>query len=54
VGADNTYGHPSPSMLSLFAQARIPVIRTDQVGEIDLSLGARGLAVAVARPPPSR
>jgi competence protein ComEC len=54
VGADNTYGHPSPSMLSLMAGAGVPVLRTDQVGEIDLVLGSLGLQVEVARPPPAR
>jgi competence protein ComEC len=54
VGEDNTYGHPSPSMLSLMTKAGIPVLRTDQAGEIDLVLGAHGLAVEVARSPPSR
>jgi competence protein ComEC len=53
VGEGNTYGHPSPSMLSLMAAAGIPVLRTDQVGEIDLTLSGRGLQVQVARPPPA-
>ena len=41
-------------MLSLLAEAGIPALRTDQVGEIDLVLGERGLEVEVARPPPPR
>jgi beta-lactamase superfamily II metal-dependent hydrolase len=38
----------------LLAQAGIPALRTDQVGEIELVLGTRVLQVEVARPPPSR
>jgi competence protein ComEC len=54
VGEDNSYGHPSETMLRLMAAAGVPLLRTDQVGEIDLVLGTAGLEVRVARPPPSR
>lgn len=34
VGADNTYGHPSPSTLAEFARRGVRVLRTDQDGAI--------------------
>lgn len=34
VGADNTYGHPSPSVMSEMARRGIRVLRTDQEGTI--------------------
>ena len=34
VGADNTYGHPSPSTLQEFARRGIKVMRTDRDGSI--------------------
>ena len=52
VGAHNRYGHPVVAMLRLLAAAGVPCLRTDQVGEVDLTLTASGLAVHTARPPP--
>jgi competence protein ComEC len=39
VGAGNPYGHPSPSTLDILRDARVPVARTDQAGEIDIAVG---------------
>jgi competence ComEA-like helix-hairpin-helix protein len=36
VGAKNEYGHPSPQTLALLSRARIPVLRTDQDGTIEI------------------
>lgn len=36
VGADNRYGHPALSILKLFEEAKIPIMRTDQLGDIEL------------------
>ena len=45
----NTYGHPTEEMLGLFAAAALPLLRTDQRGDVALWLGAGGLEVATAR-----
>jgi competence protein ComEC len=36
VGADNNYGHPAPAMLARAAAAGATVLRTDEVGTIEL------------------
>ncbi|MBA3724064.1 MAG: MBL fold metallo-hydrolase [Candidatus Levybacteria bacterium] len=36
VGAQNRYNHPHPKILALFTSAQIKVLRTDQVGAIEL------------------
>ncbi|MEK7572074.1 MAG: MBL fold metallo-hydrolase [Patescibacteria group bacterium] len=36
VGKDNTYGHPTKSVLDLYQQFEIPVLRTDQVGDVEI------------------
>jgi competence protein ComEC len=45
----NTYGHPTPEMLTLLATAGVACARTDQRGEITLTAAARGLEVRVGR-----
>jgi competence protein ComEC len=47
----NDYGHPDPDTLALFADAGIPLARTDQCGEVAVWADARGLTVAVERSP---
>ena len=37
VGADNSYGHPAPAMLARAATVGATVLRTDEVGTIELS-----------------
>ena len=41
VGADNPYGHPSPTTLDALAEAGVPVLRTDTGGELVLTAGRR-------------
>ena len=41
----NTYGHPTPEMLDLLADAGIPCARTDQRG--DIAVGCAGTELAV-------
>jgi competence protein ComEC len=45
----NTYGHPTPEMLSLLAADGVPCARTDQRGDIALTAAPRGLEVRVGR-----
>lgn len=46
---DNTYGHPTPEMLTLFASAGVPCLRTDQAGDIAVSVRDGQLVIAAAR-----
>ena len=52
VGAKNDYGHPSREVLARLAAAGAAVVRTDQVGTIDVALGAAGVEVHTERPIP--
>ena len=52
VGAKNDYGHPSREVLARLAAAGAAVLRTDQVGTIDVALGAAGVEVHTERPIP--
>jgi competence protein ComEC len=38
VGEGNSYGHPAPSVLALFEQYGIQVLRTDEEGDITIAL----------------
>ncbi len=42
VGADNPYGHPTPSTLATLEAAGVEVRRTDQDGTIELTVGKGG------------
>jgi competence protein ComEC len=47
VGADNDYGHPAPSLMALLRDARLRVARTDEDGDVAVTvnegvLGVRG------------
>lgn len=46
VGADNTFGHPSPSALALVQRAGAVVLRTDQDGDIVVVLDRGRLGVS--------
>ena len=46
----NRYGHPTPQMLALMAAADVPVLRTDQAGDVVLSADPNGLRVACEPP----
>jgi DNA uptake protein ComE-like DNA-binding protein len=58
VGANNEYGHPSPQTLALLSRTRIPVLRTDQDGTIEIRSEGKNWEVAsqsrTARAPPDR
>jgi competence protein ComEC len=45
VGRGNIYGHPLPSVLERYAQARTEVFRTDRDGQIDVSTDGASLIV---------
>jgi competence protein ComEC len=47
VGADNSYGHPTPATLSTLAAHHVPTLRTDRGGTVVLDVG--GHAVSVGR-----
>jgi competence protein ComEC len=42
VGADNLFGHPAASTLELLAEQGVETLRTDQVGDIELTADAQG------------
>jgi len=45
VGAKNRYGHPGKNILDMFATRQIPVLRTDQVGNIEIDIDQTGYSV---------
>ncbi len=45
VGAGNRYGHPSPEVLERFADAGIPLLRTDREGPVVVRTDGRSLEV---------
>lgn len=49
VGADNTYGHPSPQTLSALEAAGVDVHRTDLDGTVSLVVGPGGHSISAAR-----
>jgi competence protein ComEC len=53
LGTPNTYGHPTPATLGALRDARVPTLRTDQDGTIDVRAGADG-QLAVRRVASSR
>ncbi len=42
VGSDNPYGHPTPQTLATLARHRIPTLRTDEDGAIEIDVDGRG------------
>jgi competence protein ComEC len=46
VGAGNPYGHPSPATLAALARHGVPVLRTDQSGDVEIDVDRRGFRVA--------
>jgi competence protein ComEC len=40
VGADNPYGHPTPQTLATLAEHRVPVLRTDEDGDVTIDVTA--------------
>jgi competence protein ComEC len=49
VGADNSYGHPAPATLARIAAAGATVLRTDEVGTIELTSDGEGMWWEVER-----
>lgn len=45
VGADNPYGHPTPGTLATLASHRVPTLRTDEDGTIEIDVGRHGFYV---------
>lgn len=45
VGADNSYGHPTPGTLSTLAEHRVTTLRTDRDGDVTIDVTTRGWAV---------
>jgi competence protein ComEC len=45
VGAGNPYGHPAPSTLATLARHRVPILRTDQEGGIEIGITRRSITV---------
>ncbi len=45
VGADNPFGHPTPGTLATLAAGRVPTLRTDEDGTIEIDVTRRGFSV---------
>ncbi len=45
TGEDNPYGHPAPSTLATLAHHRVPTLRTDDEGEIEIEVTGRSITV---------
>jgi competence protein ComEC len=45
VGADNSYGHPTPETMRALEAAVPEILRTDQVGTVSLVIGHGGLSI---------
>jgi competence protein ComEC len=45
VGADNSYGHPTPGTLATLAAHGVPTLRTDVDGTIEIEVGRRSFSV---------
>ena len=51
VGADNDYGHPAPSLMAMLHDLRTRVARTDQDGDVAVTVNDGTLGVQRARQP---
>ena len=45
VGADNPYGHPTPGTLATLAAHRVPTLRTDLDGTVEIDVSRRSFSV---------
>ena len=52
VGADNSYGHPTPATIATLAEHGICTLRTDLDGAASVELGPRGVEAWTAHGPP--
>jgi competence protein ComEC len=49
VGAKNNYGHPTEEVLERFSNLGIPVLRTDQKGDIVIKITAKHFSIQTER-----
>ena len=49
VGADNTYGHPTPDTMSALEAAVPEILRTDQDGTVSIVIGPQGVGIETGR-----
>jgi competence protein ComEC len=49
VGADNTYGHPTPGTISALEAVVPEILRTDRDGTVSLVIGDDGLTIETGR-----
>ncbi len=49
VGAENSFGHPTPEVMERYAAFGLPVLRTDERGTIEFSTDGERLLVATSR-----
>jgi competence protein ComEC len=49
VGAENTYGHPTPRTLSTLAEHHVPTLRTDENGNVTIEVTPEGWRIATER-----
>src|SRR2546423_8665489 len=45
VGAHNPYGHPTPATLATLAGHHVPILRTDESGDVAIEVTSRGFRV---------
>ena len=50
VGADNTYGHPTPETLDRLRRAGTKVFRNDEDGDVIVTIKDQEMEVAVTKP----
>jgi competence protein ComEC len=50
VGADNSYGHPTPETLDRLRRAGAKVLRDDEDGDVIVTIKDQEVEVAVTRP----
>ena len=50
VGADNSYGHPTPETLERLRRAGARVLRNDENGDVIVTIKDGEMEVAVTRP----
>ncbi len=50
VGAENSYGHPTPGTLATLAEHHVPTLRTDESGDVTIDVTSDGWRVATETP----
>ena len=49
VGADNPYGHPDPGTIATLTSHRVPVMRTDRDGNVEIDVTRAGWSVVASK-----